>query len=172
MTLMHGKLLLAIACCLFASNHTLAQVTDLDADWKELDIRPPITFKTTALVAIEMPRYVSVKVGVDPDSITISEDGIVRYVVVAISPGGNVNAAFEGIWCRAGEVKTYARADNDRQWNAAPNPQWRKLTDSQPSMHALALARQGVCEGRSAAAPSPQAIIRKLRQSSFEGSQR
>jgi len=169
---MRGKVLSAIVCGLFMTSHVLAQMTELDPDWKELDIRPPVKFTTTNLVPIEMPRYVSVKVGVDPDSLTISEDGIVRYVVVAVSAGGNINAAFEGIWCRAGEVKTYARAGNDQQWDAVPDPKWKKLNDSQPSMHALALARQGVCEGRSAVGHSPQAIIRKLRQSVPQGSQR
>ncbi len=162
----------AIICCLFLTNGAIAQLTDLDVDWKELQVPPPATFRTDKLVPIEMPRYVSVKVGLDPDSLTISPDGIVRYVAVAQSDSGNINAVFEGIWCRAGEVKTYARAGNDRKWNAVPNPQWRKLGDSQPSMHALALARQGVCDGRSASAHSPQAIILKLKQPAADGSQR
>ncbi len=161
-----------IISCLFMTNGAFAQLTDLDADWKELQVPPPATFRTDNLVPIEMPRYVSVKIGIDPDSLTVSQDGIVRYVVVALSEGGNINAAFEGIWCRAGEVKTYARAGNDRKWDAVADPQWKRLTDSQPSMHALALARQGVCDGRSASGHSPQSIIRQLKQSPSEGSQR
>ena len=159
-------------CCLLMASTAFAQLSDLDADWKELEIQPPATFTIDKLVPIEMPRYVTVKLGVDPDSLTLSEDGIVRYVVVALSESGNINAAFEGIWCRAGEVKTYARAGNDRKWNVVPDPQWKNLSDSQPSMHALALARQGVCNGRSASGHSPHDIIRSLKQSSTAGSRR
>ena len=125
-----------------------------------------------SVVPIEMPRYLTVKLGLDPDSLTVSSDGIVRYVVVAVSSSGNINAAYEGIWCRAGEVKTYARAGNDGQWDPVPDPQWKALNASQPSMHALALARQGVCNGRSASGVSPQDILRKLKQSVSDGVQR
>jgi len=169
---MRAKIALSMTACLLMTTQVSAQLADLDPDWKELQAKPPVTFRTDSLVPIEMPRYLSVNVGIDPDSLTISSDGIVRYVVVAVSSSGNVNAAYEGIWCRAGEVKTYARAGNDRQWDLVPNPEWQKLNDSRPSMHALALARQGVCDGRSAAGASPQAILRKLKLSSGDGSQR
>lgn len=169
---MRHKSTAAILCCFAMTTAAFAQLTDLDADWKELQVPPPASFSIDKLVPIEMPRYVTVQVGLDPDSLTISPDGIVRYVVVAKSDSGNINAVFEGIWCRTGEVKTYARAGNDRKWDAVTDPQWKKLSDSQPSMHALALARQGVCDGRSASAQSPQAIIRTLKQAPFAGVQR
>lgn len=169
---MHVRTVLATATCLLMTHLAHGQLVDLDPDWKELDVKPPATFRTNNLVPIEMPRYVSVKMGVDPDTVTVSSDGIVRYVVVAVSGSGNINAAYEGIWCRAGEVKTYARAGNDGQWGAVANAQWKGLNASQPSMHALALARQGVCDGRSAAGHSPQDIVRKLKRSASDGDQR
>ena len=100
----------AFATCLLMIAPAYAQLADLDPDWKELETKPPATFRTDKLVPIEMPRYLTVKLGLDPDSLTVSSDGIVRYVVVAVSGSGNINAAYEGIWCRAGEVKTYAPA--------------------------------------------------------------
>lgn len=172
MTPMRVKTFLALVACLTSAGGLFAQIADLDPDWKENDARPPVTFRTDKLVPIEMPRYVSVQVGIDPDSLTVAEDGIVRYVVVAVSKSGNINAAFEGIWCRTGQVKVYARASNDKVWDEVPAPQWTELNGNQRSMHALALARQGVCDGRSAAAPSAQAIIRNLRQSPSGGEQR
>jgi len=169
---MRVRTVLAITTCLMVLPLAYGQLVDLDPDWKELDVKPPTAFRTDKLVPIDMPRHVSVKVGIDPDTVTISDDGIVRYVVVAVSGSGSINAAYEGIWCRAGEVKTYARAGNDRQWNLVADPQWKGLTSSQPSMHALALARQGVCNGRSAAGHSPQDIVRKLTQSGSHSDQR
>ena len=163
---------LALVACLSSTTVVFAQLTDLDPDWKERDARPPATFRTDKLVPVDMPRYVSVQVGIDPDSMTIGDDGIVRYVVVATSSSGNINAAFEGIWCRTGQVKVYAHAGNDKVWDDAIAPQWTALSGNQRSMHALALARQGVCEGRSAAAHSVPGIIRKLKQSSSTGVQR
>lgn len=160
----------AIAGLLLAGS-AWSQLADLDPDWKELQVAPPATFNSSRMIPIEMPRYVTVKVGVDPDSLQVGSDGIVRYVVLAISDSGNVNAMFEGIWCRAGEVKTYARFGSDGKWHATEDSQWRPLNGNQRSMHALALARQGACDGRATTSASPAAIIRKLRQPARDGMQ-
>jgi hypothetical protein len=169
---MRVRTLLTLVLCIASATSVFAQLSDLDPDWKEREARPPATFRTDKLVPIDMPSYVSVQVGIDPDSMTLADDGIVRYVVVALSRSGNVNAAFEGIWCRTGQVKVYARAGNDKVWDEETAPQWTALSGNQRSMHALALARQGVCDGRSAAAHSAQAIIRKLRKPASDDLQR
>ena len=154
------------------AGQSYAQLVGLDPDWKEQETLPPATFQTDRLIPIEMPRYLTVKIGLDPDTLTISDDGIVRYVVVAMSDGASWTAMYEGIWCRTGQVKVYARFGSDSQWKTVERPQWMALSANQPSTHALALARQGVCDGRSAAESSPAAIIRKLRQPAHAGFQR
>jgi hypothetical protein len=162
----------AFAFCALMAGQSYAQLVDLDPDWKEQVVAPPATYRVDRLVPIEMPRYVTMKMGLDPDSLTISKDGIVRYVVVATSESGSRTAMFEGIWCRTGEVKVYARFGSDGKWNAVQDAEWRPLSGNQRSMHALALARQGVCNGRSAAAANPAMIIRKLSQPAHAGVQR
>lgn len=99
-----------------------------------------------------------------PATLTITPDGIVRYVMVATNAGGSVNAMFEGIRCATGEVKTYARSSANGVWINVKEPQWRGLTDNLPSKHALALARQGACDGRSAPANSTADIIKALKK--------
>ena len=162
----------ALLLCLLTAGSCWSQIADIDPDWKELEVPPPAKFNVERMVAIEMPRYVTVKIGVDPDSLTIGTDGIVRYVMIAQSSGGNINAMYEGIWCRKGEVKTYARLGSDGKWDPVSDAQWSPLSGNQRSMHALAFARQGACDGRAAAARTPQEIIRKLKQSNFDGTQK
>lgn len=152
--------------------HAHGQLADADPDWQEVEVPPPPSFQVDHLVPIEMPRHMTVKLGVDPQTLTITPDGIVRYVMVASSPGGTTFAMYEGIRCLTGEVKTYARQGSDGQWNAIRDPQWKRLNGNQASMHALALARQGACDGRAAAAASPEAIIRNLKRSARDGLQR
>ncbi len=149
-----------------------AQLADVDPDWKEIDVPPPPAFKTDGLVAIEMPRHISVKFGVDPESLRITDDGIVRYVMVASSAGGNINAMYEGVRCLTGEVKTYARYGASGHWSPVVDPQWKPLNGNQPSMHALAFARQGACDGRAATAQSPPAIISRLKNPSADNARR
>lgn len=147
----------------FVAWGALAQLTDLDPDWKETDVPPPPAFSRDKLVPVDMPPHVTLKFGVDPATLSITKDGVVRYVMVATSSSGNVNAMYEGIRCLTGEVKVYARYTSSGQWKAVDNPQWAPLNGNQPSKHALALARQGACEGRSATAASPTAIVQRLK---------
>ena len=146
------------------SLNAIGQVFVEDPDWKEVDVPTPPSFSKDRLVFVNMPPYVTVRFGVDPATLTITDDGVIRYVMVAQSPGGGTSSAmYEGIRCAAGEFKTYARFNASGQWAAVRNPQWRALTDNNTSKHALALARQGACDGRSARARSVQTIVNALK---------
>jgi CNP1-like family len=120
-------------------------------DWKEEQAPPPPAFSKDALVKIDMPPHVSVKVGVDPNTVVVGSDGVVRYVVVMINASGSVNAAFEGIRCASDEVKTYARWSSAGTWAVLNDPPWKGINDNMPSKHAYAFARQGACDSRIAA---------------------
>jgi len=139
-----------------------AQVVD-DPDWKESEAPPPPAFNSKQLIAIDMPRYVTLKFGVDPSTLSITPEGIVRYVMVATNASGSVSAMYEGIRCASGEVKTYARYSPSGHWSAVKNPQWQGLNDNLPSLHAMALARQGACQGRSTPGNSMADIVKALK---------
>jgi hypothetical protein len=140
-----------------------AQRAEDDADWKEVEVPAPPAFNKDKLLAIEMPPYVSLKFGVDPATLSVTKDGVVRYVMVATSSSGSINAMYEGIYCAKGTFKTYARWGSSGQWVAAIDPQWRPFLDNNTSKHALALARQGACNGRSATASSVKDIVNALK---------
>jgi hypothetical protein len=134
----------------------------IDPDQADIPAAP--AFSTSQLLPIEMPSYVSLQFGVDPDTLSITSDGIVRYVMVAVNASGSVSAMFEGIRCATDEVQTYARTNASGAWTNLKEPQWHNLTDKLPSKHALAFARQGACDGRSAPARSTADIIKALRK--------
>ncbi len=161
---MHVKHRLWLVGLAFLALPAFAQrLTDLDPDWKESDAPPPPAFNKDALVPVDMPRHVTLKFGVDPKTLAITSDGIVRYVMVATNSTGSVNAFYEGIRCQTGEVKTYARFSASGQWSPVKNPEWAPLNANQGSRHALALARQGACHDRSTTAASVQEIVTRLR---------
>jgi hypothetical protein len=141
-----------------------AQVAPDDPDWKESEAPPPPAFSANKLLLLEMPSYVTVKFGIDPATVTISPDGIVRYVVVTRNTSGSVNAMYEGIRCATGEVKTYARANDEGVWSSVAEPKWLGLTDNLPSKHAWVFARQAACDGRATAANSTADIIKALKK--------
>ena len=153
-----------LACALMlAVGQAGAQLRDEDPDWRESEVPAPPDFDATRVIPLEMPRHMSVRLGVDPGTLRITSDGIVRYVMVAQSPSGTVNATYEGIRCLTAEVKVYARYTSSKVWSMISKPEWKSLRDNQPSPHALAFARQGACDGRSTAMSTPQAIVDKLK---------
>lgn len=152
---------LAALCLATCSCAAVAQNTADNPDWVEEAVADAPAFSQNALIFIEMPPYVSLKVGVDPATITVGKDGVVRYVVVMTNATGSMSAAFEGIRCATSEVKTYARQVTTGQWSRVASPQWKAVTDNMPSRHAYAISRQGACTARSA--PGKLAIVDALK---------
>ena len=130
----------------FAAGAGHAQLSPPDPDWKEVDAPPPARLRTDRLIRIELPES-ALRFGVDPASIALGSDGIVRYVVVATSSTGAVNAFYEGVRCSTGEVKVYARHTPDSGWVPLKDAQWGSLHDTRPSRHSLVIARTGACVG-------------------------
>lgn len=156
------KKLAWLGLMLIASS-SFGQLFSTDTHWSESEVPAPPVFSRDKLIQINMPSYVSVRLGVDPGTVAITPDGVVRYVVVAINASGSMNAMYEGIRCASGEVKTYARLSSNGQWSTVQDPQWQDVNGNLPSKHAVALAKQGVCEGRSSASKSAAGIVYSLK---------
>jgi len=142
------------------------KTTQQDDDWQETPVPPPPAFDQNRLVPIAMPPYMSLKFGIDPQTITITPDGIIRYVVVASSRDGNaVNAFYEGVRCKTGEMKSYARYGS-KTWELVKAPEWKRIADLN-SRYTLALATQGLCRDsapRSTASEIVQYIRNPIRE--------
>jgi hypothetical protein len=141
-----------------------AQLAPDDPDWRETEAPSPPAFNADKLLALDMPPYVSLKVGIDSDSLEITPDGIVRYVVVIRNGSGSVDAVYEGLRCSKAEVKTYARHAGGGGWLAVKEPVWRSLYDNFPSKHALVFARQAACVDGASVARSVKDIVRAMKK--------
>ena len=156
---MHRRILaLAFACVAVPA---IAQLSTPDPDWTEAEAPPPPALRTQGLIPLEITGS-SLRFGVDPGSIVVGTDGVVRYVVVATSPSGTVNGIYEGIRCSSGEVKVYARHNPDSGWVQATNSDWKPLHQGTNFRYSLYIARNGVCLGHSNNGPAVQ-IVRDLK---------
>lgn len=117
-------------------------------DWVEEKEPPPPAFSKSRVLPLDMPNYVSVRVGIDPATVSVGQDGVVRYVAVMTNASGTVNAVYEGIRCASDQVKTYARAGASGEWSFIPEPSWREVNGNQPSKHAYVFARLAACDVR------------------------
>jgi hypothetical protein len=151
-----NAVLLALALCGSAAQ---AQFTAVDPDWKEIEAPAPPALADGKLVPVEISGS-ALRWGVDPASISIGPDGVVRYVVVARGEGGAVNAMYEGLRCNTAEVKVYARHAGDK-WQPARNADWKPLHGSAATLHSLVIARNGACMGQGPNR-SPTQIARDL----------
>ena len=152
-----GLALALAGACLAAS----AQVAPGDPGWKEVDAPPPPPLRTTGLVPVDVAGS-SLRFAVDPASVSIGADRVVRYVIVATSNSGAVNAMYEGIRCEGRDVKVYARHNPDSGWVPARNAEWQPLHGTGSTRHSLAVATDGACMGRAANGTAAQ-IVNDLR---------
>lgn len=131
-------------------------------EWKESDTPPPPAYRADKLIPLAMPPYVTLQFGVDPATLAMTADGIVRYVVVARNPAGVTTALYEALRCTTGEVKTYARQTSGSPWAMVKNPPWQALNARLPSKHAAVLAYQGVCDSPNTTANSVADMVKAL----------
>jgi hypothetical protein len=134
------------------------KVTAQADEWKEAEVPPPPAFDEKRLLLLEMPPYLSLKYGVDPATIAVTGDGVVRYVIVASNKaGGATNAFYEGVRCASEEVKQYARY-NQGAWHNVANPEWKRI-DDRNSRYAKELSAQALCRGH-----APRASVGEMVQ--------
>lgn len=139
-----------------------AQILANDPDWKEAEVPAAPAFDIKRLIPVVITVQSQLAWGVDPQTIKIGSDGVVRYVVVAQSSSGVINAMYEGIRCNTAEFRRYARHNPGSGWVVSVGSEWTSLRQTGASRHPQSLAKLGLCDG--AAPPSsPEHAARALR---------
>lgn len=136
--------------------------SDPDPDWKEGEVAFPAAAREESLRAFFVSSTSPNRFLIDETSITVGEDGVVRYVLVVQAAGGARNVTYEGIRCDAAAWKLYASGRPDGQWSASRDPQWQAITNTTYNRVRAALAMEYVCDG--ATAPRDRGeVLRRLR---------
>ena len=95
--------------------------------WSELEVKLPPYPKPANLLRFEVSAASDNHFYIDPDSLAVGDDGIVRYTLVIRSPGGPENVSYEGIRCETREQKSYAFGRRDGTWVNARVSEWRGI---------------------------------------------
>lgn len=95
--------------------------------WAEMQAQIPQYPGESGLVAFDVGASATHRFYVAPSSLSIGDDGVVRYIVAIRTAGGANNITFEGMRCETREYKTYAVAQRDGSWARARDPQWRRI---------------------------------------------
>lgn len=159
-----GALDMARACCMaFAISGSPAMAQDRTAEAPQaLAVTPP-SFDVQHLQTFEVSPSSALVYGIDPSTLAVDNQGVVRYVLVARSASGALNVLYEGIRCQTAELITYARWDNRSAWNVDEAAEWRPLSSTGSTRHAMRLAHAAVCEGPTPNGDAPN-ILRTLKR--------
>ncbi|MDP2752262.1 MAG: CNP1-like family protein [Rhodocyclaceae bacterium] len=82
---------------------------------------------------------------IDADTLTVSKEGVVRYVLIVKTSGGATNITFEGIRCGAYEYRLYATGRQDATWVRSRTDQWRPIENKPVNRHHAMLNREILC---------------------------
>jgi hypothetical protein len=160
---------LFIAAALLLSVPAAAQWKDWDYDldqekkpWEDLQAQIPPYPKAENLIPFEVGGASAHRYYIDAASISIGEDGVVRYTLVIKAAGGANNVSFEGIRCDMRQQKSYAIGRSDGTWSRARDPQWRRIEYKDYSRHHGILYVDFFCSGRKPVR-SPEEAIQALK---------
>lgn len=161
---------LIVAAALAASiGPVLGQGRDREGDfndgtkpWEEIAPGIPAFPRDGDLIQFEGGAASPHRFHIDAHSLSVDEDGVVRYTLVVVAAGGARNVSFEGIRCPGREQKYYAVGRPDGSWARARNPQWRRIEPADVNRHHYVLATEFFCLGRIQVASTRQ-ILERLR---------
>ena len=123
--------------------------------WDELQTQLPAYPKPENLLKFDIGSNTSNGYFIDAASVSVGEDGVVRYTLVIKTGGGATNVSFEGIRCDSRQVRVYAFGHANSQWSRARNPGWRDIQPREINGFHYALHRDYYCwtSSRKHAAP-------------------
>jgi CNP1-like family protein len=87
-----------------------------------------------SLLGFEVPGLRELRYFIDGATLGVDEKGVVRYVLVARSPGGAENVTFEAIRCKSGEYRVYALGRADGTWGGRAGA-WQSIAASRQPHH-------------------------------------
>ncbi|MBU64982.1 MAG: hypothetical protein CL858_05960 [Cupriavidus sp.] len=137
-----------------------------DKPFKENEFTLPALPRDEDLIPFTVNGSDSFRFAVDPKSISVGADRVVRYTVVITSAGGGRNVTYEGMRCDAFERRIYATLPKGATaW--VPNlgedrDLWRRMETRSRNAYAATLATDYFCEGRTVAG-KPEKLIRDLK---------
>jgi hypothetical protein len=122
---------------------------DEEKSWVEQEAPLPAFPKTEDLIVFNAGAATSNRFQIDPASIGVGADGVVRFTLVVRSSSGAENISFEGIRCSTRERKAYAFGRPEHTWSAARSPRWVQIRANDLNNHYSVLYFDHFCrDGR------------------------
>lgn len=115
--------------------------------WKELEVELPAAPVESNLQSFYVSAAASNQFFIDMATLTVGADGVVRYVLVILTPGGARNVTFEGMRCETREWRVYASGRADGTWSKSRRNDWSRIRDEYVNRYHAALFLDYFCSG-------------------------
>lgn len=103
--------------------------------WQEEKYKLPAAPETNTLIPFEVNVSNANQFFVDPASVSVGNDGVVRFTVVIESSGGARTVNYEGLRCKTRERRLYAFGQKDGSWVESQGSSWILMQKQQHKMH-------------------------------------
>ncbi|MBI4756527.1 MAG: CNP1-like family protein [Betaproteobacteria bacterium] len=100
---------------------------------------------------------------IEPASVDLGSDGVVRYTLVVRTEAGAKNVSYEGLRCATRELRRYAFGRTDGSWAKARSDKWTRVYNSDLNRHHAALMQEVFC---------PDGIVVTKREDALESLRR
>lgn len=147
MLMLRKILLLGLSVCLAANVFAAAEADEEDENkpWQELEAQFPAPPQAENLQSFHVSATTDNKFFIDMASLSVGDDGVVRYTLLVITPEGGRNVTFEGMRCQTRERRIYASGRADGSWVKSRNNQWMRLQPASVNRHHAALFLEYFC---------------------------
>jgi hypothetical protein len=129
---------------------TSSALADFDEDyeskqWQEIEVVLPASPKESNLQPFYVSAATSNRFFIDVSTLSVGADGVVRYVLLVLSPEGGRNVTFEGMRCESRERRIYASGRLDGSWSKSRKNEWVRIQDVYANRHHAALFLDYFC---------------------------
>lgn len=113
--------------------------------WQEIEVQLPAAPRQETLLPFYVSAATENRFFIDGATLTVGSDGVVRYVLLVLTPQGARNVTYEGMRCLTRERRIYASGRLDGSWSKARKNEWVRIQDAYANRQHAALFLEYFC---------------------------
>jgi hypothetical protein len=114
-------------------------------EWQELEVQLPAAPKQESLLPFYVSAATENRFFIDGATLSVGSDGVVRYVLLVLTPQGARNVTYEGMRCETRERRIYASGRQDGTWSKARKNEWLSIQEVYANRQHAALFLEYFC---------------------------
>ena len=143
-----GKTLVFLSALVICGHSLAASEDDYESmQWQEIDVQLPAAPKDETLQPFFVSAASDNQFLIDLATLSVGQDGVVRYVLLVLAPEGGRNVTFEGMRCETRQHRIYASGRRDGAWSRSRNNTWMRIQEADVNRQYAALFFDYFCPG-------------------------